>query len=208
MAAIVAAIVIGCKMAEGGPFLKMLLSPCVKRFHFFLCRLCSVGRVICWLSNYARYTNKWVYGLESWICTDWLKKTCSEVLSVTPAEVGDIRCIEQLFSLKLASIKECSTVRQVNLKMVKKPLYHAYCRCPASTVTVTCSCQQITLTVSVGSNYASGQWSVCELSQAKLPAMAQGLFCDLISPLVYSAPKNPTCHLEKNLYKPVSFNML
>ena len=24
-----AAIVIGCKMAEGGPFLKMLLSPCV-----------------------------------------------------------------------------------------------------------------------------------------------------------------------------------
>ena len=65
MAAIVAAIVIGCKMAEGGPFLKMLLSPCVKGFHFFLCRLCSVGRVICWLSNYARYTNMWVYGLES-----------------------------------------------------------------------------------------------------------------------------------------------
>ena len=44
------------------------------------------------------------------------------------------------------------------------PLHHAYCRCPALTVTVTCSCQQIMLTVSVGSNYACGQWSVCGLS--------------------------------------------
>ena len=45
MAAIVAAIVIGCKMAEGGPFFKMLLSP-----SFFVG--CVQLVVICWLSNW------------------------------------------------------------------------------------------------------------------------------------------------------------
>ena len=34
----------------------------------------------------------------------------------------------------------------------------------------------ITLTITVGSDYACGRWSVCRLSQVKLAAMAQGLF--------------------------------